>query len=154
MSIKHSLIAAALTMFAGQSALAQDSQSKDEWRTKMLSEERVEKKRCSDKSYLVVCTTEFTNPETKEKTKLTTDTCREAIKEVVEASLSTGNPKGILHGKLPANLSVNAMTQYGNMLGDMAGETIVEAVKKNRGNVVNKPKCLLKRQAAFSVKGN
>ena len=140
-------------LLAAPLAFAEDFQSKDDWRNKMLSEERVEKTLCHDKSYLVVCTTEFTSPKTSEKTKLNTDTCREAAKEMVEASLSNGNPAGLFYEKLPANLSKNAMTEYGNMLGDMIGRGLIEAVKKNGGGEVMKPMCIFKRQTAFQVDG-
>ena len=136
-----------------QMAFAQDSQSKEDWRTKMLSEERVEKALCHKKSYLVVCTTEFTNPDTSKKETLTVETCTKTVKELVESSLSNGNPAGMFYSKLPANLSTNAMKEYGNMLGDVVGRGLIGAIKKSGGGEVMKPMCILKRQTAFMVNG-
>ncbi|MGC6493958.1 MAG: hypothetical protein ACON5B_14070 [Myxococcota bacterium] len=150
----HWIAGTLVGLMMSSSAFGQEFQSKDDWRAKMLSEARVEKKLCHDKSYLVMCTTEFVSPETSAKTQLNTETCTEAVKEVVEASLSNGNPKGMFYEKLPSNLSVTAMTEYGNMLGDYVGKTILAAVEKNGGSAVSNPKCLLKRQGAFSVSGN
>jgi len=138
------------------SASAQDSLNKDIWTKKMMDEQRVENKLCGEKSFLVMCTTEYTDPETQKPARLDVKNCREAATMVVQQSLSN-SPKlpGTFYLKLPTNIGAGyQMDHYAGMLGDMVGKTLVHAVKAQGGSVLATPKCMLKQATAFKVKGN
>ena len=137
------------------SASAQDSLNKDIWTKKMMDEQRVENKLCGEKSFLVMCTTEYTDPETKEPARLDVKNCREAATMVVKQSLANGNPAGAFYLSLPTNIGAGyQMDHYAGMLGDLVGKTLVQAVKTQGGSVLPSPKCMLKQATAFKVKGN
>lgn len=152
------MIAITIIFMSASISAAEQSESKDEWATKIIAEQRISQTICAEQSYLLSCTTEYLDDETGGKVRISQDECIQAVDHFTKAFLHDGktdNKPAMFYLKLPQNIgSGYQMNYFAEELSKQIFAQIVQVLQQKGGSIVRNETCDQKLMTAFKANGN
>ncbi len=161
--MKH-LFTVALTLLFALTCIsistAQEFQTKDAWAVKIVVEKRISQALCGDGSYLLICTTEYTDVENGQQVRKTIGQadCHETVDYLTKALLHDGKADGkpaMFYLKLPQNIGAGYQMDY--FAGELAKQVFAQingVLQQKGGSIKRSPDCDQKMMSAFKINGN